>query len=123
MYVCIVIHVCICIYILCMYVYKYVVLNLIELLPSVQHQIEGFCLYVCIYVCVYVYFNECMQAPMYVYLNKWRSDRVMVRLGLNVYFIRVECMYVCMKTQICTYVLIGNKHIYIHTYIHTYVHT
>ena len=34
--------------------------------------------YECMYVCMY-YVNVCM----YVYFNKWRSDRVLVRLGLN----------------------------------------
>ena len=34
---------------------------------------------VCIYVCIYV----CMYVCMYVYFNEWRSDRVLVRLGLN----------------------------------------
>ena len=47
-------------------------------------------MHVCMYVCMYVYFNE------------WRSDRVMVRLGLKntlrgwLYAVRMYvCMYVC----------------------------
>ena len=31
---------------------------------------------------------------MYVYLNEWMSDRVLVRLGLYV------CMYVCMYVYV-----------------------
>ena len=48
----------------------------VEQLPAAgthKHRVLGqtYFMYVCMYVCMYVYFN------------KWRSDRVLVRLGLN----------------------------------------
>ena len=41
---------------------------------------------------------------MYVYFNEWRSDRVLVRLGLNtlIGWLHAVCMYVCM--YVCIYV-------------------
>ena len=36
-----------------------------------------------IFMYVYMYICICMYVCMYVYFNKWRSDRVLVRLGLN----------------------------------------
>ena len=39
-------------------------------------------MYVCMYVCMYVYFNE------------WKSNRVMVRLGLDTL---IGCVYVCVR--------------------------
>ena len=49
---------------------------------------------------------------MYVYLNKWRSDRVWMYV----------CMYVCIYVYIhyCTYI---NLRSCIYTYILTYIHT
>ena len=41
-------------------------------------------MYVCVCMCMYV----C------VYFNEWRSDRVLVRLGLNKYVYVCVCMYV-----------------------------
>ena len=38
-----------------------------------------------------------MYVCMYVYFNEWRSDRVLVRLGLNTL---IGCMYVCMYVNI-----------------------
>ena len=52
-----------------------------------QHKRINIRTYICMYVC------------MYVYLNKWRSDRVLVRLGLNTL---IGCMYVCI--YVCMYI-------------------
>ena len=43
-----------------------------------------------------------MYVCMYVYLNKWRSDRVLVRLGLNtligwLHVVMYVCMYILMS--------------------------
>ena len=47
---------------------------------------------VCMHVCVYPHLEliahvnvmyVCMYVCMYVYFNEWRSDRVLVRLGLD----------------------------------------
>ena len=44
-------------------------------------------MYVCMYVCISV---------VYVYFNKWRSDRVLVRLGLDTLIGWLHVVYVCM---------------------------
>ena len=55
----------------------------------------SYLLFLCMYICIYVY--VCMYVCMYVYFNKWRSDRVLVRLGLNTligWLHAVRCMYI-----------------------------
>ena len=48
------------------------------------------CMHVCVYVCIYLF----MYDLIYLYLNKWRSVRVLVRLGLDLMY--YGCMHVCM---------------------------
>ena len=47
-------------------------------------------MYVCMYVCMYacILLKNGMYVCMYVYFNEWRSNMILVQLGL--------CMYVCM---------------------------
>ena len=49
------------------------------------------CMYVFMYLLYVLY--VCMYACMYVYVNEWRSDRVLVRLGYVCMYVLNICMY------------------------------
>ena len=59
----------------------YVVMNVCSKRTASIYILVYECVYVCMYICTYMY--VCMYVCMYVYFNEWRSDRVLVRLGLN----------------------------------------
>ena len=71
----------------------------------------GYVCTVCI-LCVYV----CMYVCMYVCINEWRSDRVLVRLGLDtlIGWLQLD-MYVC--TYVCMYSMYVTMYVYVCMYI------
>jgi hypothetical protein len=81
---------CLCIYIVCMYVHMYVCI-VCSMLPFDVTDIQV-CVYVCTYVCMYVHMYVCIVCSMLPF------DVTDIQVYVYVYVLCV-CVYVC--TYVC----------------------